>query len=375
MQYAPDGCHECGYYISPNQGLCPQCKQVRTCAQCAQKQHVIRRHSAVCLPVDFSITAPTNVVEQVVAGRFGGLGAVHQYVTMLAYVDAEKEIGKELAAWAGKSKRMAPIELLAGVIYNDFPGEDEGNESLTYVAKYLTPIDPNKAYYITDRRFLWQPNADVTWASAAVYKRVPQFLMTMAGIKRTTMESADAMLKRRVAVNHVNYHFLRATADETPDETRRRAITTARLWYRRALEFRNLFLFGHIWHQIEDSFSPAHTARSLASTKERPYGTVDNIYFFGDQTEEWHSRHESWDAVRQAGSPGDRRVKAAVPALRDSLKIFISDLSGAPLLPPDGKSSAPDREVSGQRAYAEARATRFAEWLEATVYAFSQRLL
>ena len=50
-------------------------------------------------------------------------------------------------------------------------------------------------------------------------------------------------------------------------ETQRRAINTARLWYRRAVEWRSLFIFGHIWHQMQDSFSPAHTRRNLARSE------------------------------------------------------------------------------------------------------------
>lgn len=330
--------------------------------------HVARRHAVVCFPVSFSITAPTSTVERAAAVPFGGLGAVHQYVTMKAFMAGGDEFKRKFDEWSRRSQRLSVESLLAGVIYNDFPGEDDADIQMNYTSQYLSPIDPNDAYYITDRRFLVQPNADMRWANAAVYKHIPEMLMAIAGVKRSTMQSANAMLHRRIKEDRVNYHFLRATRDETPRESQRRAIATAQQWYRRALEWRNLFLFGHIWHQMQDSFSPAHTRRTLAPTPDAPYGVIDEIYFFGDQGDMWHSRHESWDAVSRKGSEGDRRVEAAIPPLRDSLKQFIDDVENAPQLPLNWDWSTMDKVAPGQRNYAEQRAEVFGEWLRAKAY-------
>ena len=198
---AKDGCHECGTWMSKDQGLCTQCQQVRTCARCAMLQHVRDRHSVVCAPVSFSITTPTGMMERVVSSGLGGLGAVHQYVTMKAYlapqtVDAVEAKMKE---WAPLSQRLTVMSLLAGVIYNDFPGKDDADSDLSYVKQYLVPIAPNDAYYITDKRFLWQPSLDARWASAAVYKHVPEALMALAGIKHETMQDASSSGTQRRA--------------------------------------------------------------------------------------------------------------------------------------------------------------------------------
>ena len=370
-----DGCHECGTYISGSQGICKRCGQVRTCAKCALLPHVQQRHQVTCFPVQFSITAPSGVVENVVANvGLGGLGAVHQYVSMRAFLDPQthEQVEAQFREWEPLSPRLHVIALLAGVIYNDFPGKNDADTDQSYVKTYLVPIEPSNAYYITDRRFLWQPSADARWANAAVYKGVPASLMALAGVKATTMRDAQAMLNRRVQKDHVNYHFLRAEADETMREAQKRAVATAEQWYRRAVEWRSLFLFGHIWHQMQDSFSPAHTRRTLARTDEHPYGTVDEIYYFGDQSESWHSRHESWDAVRSAGSEGARRVEAAVPALRDALAMFIRDVNAAPPLPLGWDWARMDKALTGQREYAEGRACIFGKWLAEKAYALGK---
>lgn len=370
---AKDGCHECGTWMSKDQGLCTQCQQVRTCARCAMLQHVRDRHSVVCAPVSFSITTPTGMLERVVSSRLGGLGAVHQYVTMKACL-APQTVGvveAKMKEWAPLSQRLTVMSLLAGVIYNDFPGKDDADSDLSYVGQYLVPIAPNDAYYITDKRFLWQPSLDARWASAAVYKHVPEALMALAGIKHETMQDAAAMLERRIKEDRVNYHFLRASADERMHETQRRAINTARLWYRRAVEWRSLFIFGHIWHQMQDSFSPAHTRRNLARSERYPYGVVEEIYFFGNQTEGWHSRHESWDAVSQAGSEGAKRVEAAMAPLRDALQMFIRDVDAAPPLPLAWNWARMDRTFPVQGDHADRCATAFAEWLESKAYALA----
>lgn len=313
------------------------------------------------------------MVERLISSGLGGLGAVHQYVTMKAFLAPQsvEAVEAKMKEWTQRSPRLTVMSLLAGVIYNDFPGKDDADSDLSYVKQYLVPIAPNDAYYITDKRFLWQPSPDARWASAAVYKGVPETLMAWAGVKHETMQDAAAMLARRIKEDRVNYHFLRASADERMHETQRRAITTARQWYRRAVEWRSLFLFGHIWHQMQDSFSPAHTRRNLGRSERYPYGVVEQIYFFGNQTEGWHSQNESWDAVSQAGSEGAKRVDAVVAPLRDALLMFIRDVEAAPPLPLTWEWSRMDRTFAAQGEHADRCAATFAEWLENKAYALA----
>lgn len=276
--------------------------------------------------VGFSITAPTSTVERVVSHMVGGLGAVHQYVTMLAWEECRR--GDAGALYAARlddlagTRQDAAKQLVAGVIYNDFPVPAEIDADGAYVAS-LVPIDPMDADYITNADFLWQPSADDRWATGAVYKQLPGVVMALAGIRDDDADKARRMLALRTAPERTHYHFLRQTADETDEQVVRQACDTAAAWFRVAVKRESLFVLGHIWHMVQDSFSPAHTARSLGATDTAPYGTVDEVYFFGNQTDAWHSAHESWRAVEHPSSEGGRRVRAALAPLAAILRRWL----------------------------------------------------
>jgi len=364
-------CHSCQQWLSGTQGICPKCEQVRTCAVCANNSHVQAQHNRIC----FSITAPTSIVETAVSRAVGGLGAVHQFITMRAFLAGGHEMATRIDAWARKTPRMDVRVLVAGVIYNDFPGPDELDADQTYIAQTLVPINPQDAIYLTDARFAVQPSKNVRWASAAVYKGIPAFVMSAFGIQGITMQKATDMLQRRTKEDVVNYHFLRASNHELPAETIERTLTTAKRWYRLAVQWKTFFVLGHILHTIEDSFSPAHTRRALGRTERHPYGTVEEIFFFGNQTDRSHSSHESWESIQSPGGVGARCVDVAVMAVSSAIRRFLDDIDGAPMLPLEWDASRMDAEPPGQCAYAQERANVFAEWLRAQVFAYHTSLL
>jgi hypothetical protein len=342
----PRTCHVCTSYTPAPP--CAQCGQVITCTQCADTPGT-RLHQAIC----FAITAPVGPLEQVVSAAVGGLGAVHQYVSARAWAAAE-QLRPGLAVDAE--------DCVAGVIFNDFPADDETDAARTYVATTLTRIAPADAPYINDARFLWQPTREARWAAAAVYKGAPEILMAMAGVQHAAMDHARRMLALRTHHTRINYHFMRASADERDDEVVERAVATARRWFRLAVERRRAFLLGHVWHMVEDSFSPAHTRRDLVRTEARPYGRVEAIFFFGDQTDRLHSSRESWDAA--SGGPAAAYISVAVLALRDILLAYDDALRSAPLAPPPGMPPS-----AAHAEHAVAAAERFAVFLRERVFA------
>lgn len=371
---AARSCHSCGTYTSVN--ACGRCQRVTTCPQCAQRPEVISRHQQIC----FSITEPTSVVENVVATAVGGLGPVHQYVTACGWaeaaatlVDMPKQPALTLEARLARAARTFPRltaeTLVAGVIFNDFPVQDELDLPNAYSAKMLAPIAPDSFPAIKDRRFLWQPTEPVRWANAAVYKGVPETLLAFSGVDHATMEQARETLRLRTALERTSYHFMRFSKEESNDDVQDRAIVHVRRWFRLAVLHRTMFPLGHIVHMVEDSFSPAHTMRDLSERGvERPYGVVTSIYFFGEQTDQWHSTRESWSAVNTANSEAERRVKVCAHAVRDVIVRFEAAVAGAPMLPPAGMDYT---ALPAQREYAKHAAKEFSEFMRTTVFALA----
>lgn len=303
-----------------------------------------------CDPVGFSITAPETLIEHVVSSAVGGLGAVHQYVTMRAWVrwaNAQQRSSEEQQ----QQEELTPTALLAGVIYNDFPWGDELGTAREYTQHVLVRFSSaSVAPYVTDARFRLQPNREIQWASAAAYKALPDVVTrAVAGVSQARVVEARRMLDERTADERVVYHFLRASANEPDSEVQQRAVEKCAGWFAAALQTRSLFALGHAWHTIEDSFSPAHTDRNLSDRR----ALVRRVYYFGDQTDRWHSSHESWAAVRTPGSEGYRRVDAAVPLLAESLRRFYAALD----------DNAPDA--------AAVHTERFAQWLRTEVFALA----
>jgi hypothetical protein len=351
----PRTCFVCSSYtvVPP----CERCGQVITCPDCAHRYpERTQAHQSIC----FSITAPVGIVERGITVAVGGLGAVHQYVSARAWALAEQ---------AQPRLALDAEDCVAGVIFNDFPADDEIDAARTYAATTLERMNAADAPYITDARFLWQPRREERWAAAAAYKDVPATLMTLAGVQESTMHRARRMLAQRTHETRINYHFMRASRNETDAEVVARAVLTARRWFRLAVLHRRTFPLGHIWHMVEDAFSPAHTERDLVRTTEAPYGRVQRIYFFGDQTDRSHSTAESIEAVLAPGSVGARAVDVCVLALRDILLRYAAAVAGAPLAPPPGSTVAPSAAVE---AYAAAAADEFAEFMRTQVFALRQ---
>ena len=345
-------CHACKQYTAV--GQCARCAMVTTCPQCAVRPDVAARHARIC----FSITEPTSGVEALVATALGGLGPVHQWVTSSAWAAAaaKYQVSARLVKLATRrGDRLSPVDLVAGVIYNDFPVEDELDADASYVRSMLVPIAPPSFPGITDPSFLWQPSAHVRWANAAVYKGVYGGLLELAGVEHETLEQARRTLKLRTDTSRVCYHFMRRSAHETPAEVLAAAMVHAERWFRLAVLHRSLFLLGHIVHMVEDSFSPAHTARDLVRTLERPFGTVTNVYFFGTQGDRAHSSQESAYAATTPGSEAARRITVCVDAVRDLLALFVTTLEQAPIALPGGAVTS--ASLDAQARYAQQQAT------------------
>jgi hypothetical protein len=332
------------------------------------RHDVATRHQAIC----FSITEPTSAVENLVATAVGGLGPVHQYVTALAWALAAATIEAPLARAAAQFPALTAEKFCAGVIFNDFPVRDELDLENTYAPKMLVPIAKGTFDAIQDPRFLLQPGEHVRWANAAMYKHLPAVVLTLFGVKRETVAQARDTLELRTAVERTSYHFMRADKNESDSEVQRRAALFAERWFRLALLHRTLFPLGHIAHMVEDSFSPAHTTRDLAPRGDAlPYGVVTEVYWFGAQSDSWHSSRESWSAVNTPGSLAEQRVAVCVRVVAALLERYVAALAGTPLLPPGFRGDA--STLDAQQSYAEAEAAKFATWLRTSVFALASR--
>ena len=285
--------------------------------------------SAVFASLGFSITQPDNTLEYIVAAIVvGGLGAVHQYVTMRAVLRDPKldERLRRLAASAARPEleMMTTRMFVAGVIHNDFPlpGVTAENANAEFVRRYLIEIPLADAPYLTDARFRVQPNYQMRWAVGAVYKKSPQILVSVAGISPEMIRVAEDMLRERTVVERTPEHFMKRTATDTVANVIELAIRKCLGWTEEALVAESLFPIGKIVHTIEDSYSLVHCER-VAPTLRQPFGAVRNIMFFGDQTDHSHSVEEGWRAVSTPGSPGADRVDWALLPIGAVLWNFV----------------------------------------------------
>lgn len=313
-------CRECGISAA-----CCCCRVDAAMTMTTSRPTTAQQQQRVC----FSITEPTSLLEWTAAYCIGGLGAVHQYVTMLAFADATKRSATVRATYSDDDVQ----QLVAGVIWNDFPSGD-GVDGVRYARETLVPITGSAAPYLSDARFRWQPSRETRWALAFVYKRMPALLANVFGVGDEARRAAERMLEFRAAQERTHFHFMLTRRDEPMDDVRSRAAAAAREWYRRALLEQNVFVLGHVLHMVEDSYSAAHTKRVP------PDGDLAEVYFFGAQTDRSHSSLESYAAVSRPGGEPEQRVRWCVAAVSDIIARFAADRSALWQKFPAGKPTA-----------------------------------
>jgi len=284
--------------------------------------------------VGWSITAPQGFAERLL-GRFcGNLGLIHQYIAWLA-VCSVKAVCK---AFYDRVKSEGVQALVAGIIWNDFPLAPEGD--LRAYVSFLERVPLSDAEYLPHPDFRWQVRKPVRRALAGHYKNFPDWLLHIFGIAQHDCDVGERMLKYRAAGERVHYHGMKETGAETDASVKARARARLIEWYGKALRaptiVDGLFLVGHMVHLVEDFCSPAHTNMDKD-------GHLTSIYFFGDQTDLWHSKRESADVVFEKGSEAQRRIAFCVPLVRALLMRFVEDY-GAPV-PPDETERARDEVV------------------------------
>jgi hypothetical protein len=277
--------------------------------------------------VGFSITAPRGVERWLCELGAGGLGAVHQYLTMLAALQLTATLSDALLE-----------QLCLGVIWNDFPWGEEDVEPKRFRDAIIERIPAESAPYITHPSFRLQANEATRWAVAAVYKNVPTLLCRAFSISEPARQTAAAIMEQRTKPERIaDYHFMNRTADDTIERVIAHTSAVCKRWYYRALAQDSFFMFGHLLHLVEDSFSAAHTLRIGAN------GALAYAYFFGDQTDTSHSRAESYDFVVQE----QVRMKWCVAAVAELLQRFVADR--AVLLEAAATASRAAREEAAQR--------------------------
>jgi len=283
---------------------------------CAKKQAGPESNVSV---LGFSITQPTGTMESVISWWYGGFGAVHQHITGLA-------TSKMISVKATK-ERLSAKRLVEGVIWNDFPSGDEQDVKQEY-DKILVTISESDAPYIEDDRFRWQPSETDRYAAAGAYANagvISDIVYDLKGVTEEKQREANEMLDKRTGILKRHYHFLRETAEERDDSVRERAVTTCIRWYELALRNQDHFTLGHIFHLIEDSYSPAHTKR-LAPKGDVDYGKITEVYFFGNQTNTEHSRKEGIKQALSSSYEAFDRVQWCVRALKYLYGLFQKDL-------------------------------------------------
>ncbi len=281
-------------------------------------------------PVDFSITAPTNGAEKIV-GWYFDLAAIHQMVSALAYKSDPRTavLFEQLCAAVGNEGYCSVTLLIAGVIFNDFP--QPNLSAATYWSAYVVPnivdIPESDSRYIPDKRFRKQPRWGLRLAIAGEYRDYPRWIARLGQASSADIALARAMLDYRTALSRTHFHAMKETAEDTTAAVCERATRQAVAWMQQALEERNVFCIGKIWHMIEDSFSLAHSLRETDASEGFPYGKVLEIYYFGNQSDHSHSRDEGLAAVSKPGSPGYRRVEAAARPLMTTLLYFTQAMN------------------------------------------------
>lgn len=263
--------------------------------------------------VGFSITQSTGMLERTIGWWYGGFGATHQYITEQAVAELIPDDQVQQA------KRLT-----AGVIWNDFPSDSPTDPNYE---DDLVPISADDAPYIEDVRFRWQPSERVRFANAGAYKNVGPLsdaIFSWKGVTDDDLEDAKQTITRRAAYDRNHYHFLRGDELESDESVRARALETCLEWYRIALETGDLFTLGHMFHTIQDSYSPAHTKRT-APTNKYDYGRVDRVYYFGDQSDTYHSNKEGIKQVLDTYNEAHDRAKWCAIVLNDLYVIYQSD--------------------------------------------------
>ena len=287
------------------------------------------------VPVGWSITAPQGL-EKLLGWFCGGLGLIHQYIAWLALA-VDKAIYAKFFAAVGSEGIQA---LVAGIIWNDFPLAPE--DDLRSYTSYLERVPLRDAEYLPHDDFRWQVRMPVRRALAGHYKHLPDWLLHLFGIAQPDCDVGERMLMYRAAGERVHYHGMKETGAESDASVKARARDRLVIWYGRALRSATivdgLFLIGHIVHLLEDFCSPAHTQMNAA-------GHLTRIYFFGDQTDMWHSKRESANVVFEKGSEAQRRIARCVPLVRALVLRFIEDY-GAPVAPDEAERAVDEVVVA-----------------------------
>ena len=299
--------------------------------------------------IQFSITQPFGPVERGICELVGnGMGAVHQYVTKEACLNNRVELERLLhdpAVQRDSGGRITLRQLTGGVCWNDVPLQSsllatkQGIDTIAYVNS-LAPITLSDAPYlrythptfsstacVQDTSFAIQPSRGMRYAMAGTYKHFPDPLIRMCGVTSQEIEQAKELLEYRTQLENTHFHFMREDATDSSALVCRRAIRQGAKWMREAVERRDLFYVGNIWHMVEDSFSPAHCHRARPSVEGRlPWGAVVFVEWFGDQNDNSHGYLESYRATQSNNRPTKARVQlCAGPEgpLYSILRLFL----------------------------------------------------
>lgn len=266
--------------------------------------------------VNYSITQPIGPFERLICHLVGdGMGAVHQYVTMMMYLNNQAALDKMLNTPGVQdgSGRITMRQLCAGVIWNDFPFQSKelaktGRINTLRYAAALDEIDKADASYLKHEDFRVQPRRSLRYAVAAMYKKFPPLLTMMCGVTAHEIAEAKDLLDFRTREDKTHYHFMRETAADTTAMVCERAAWQGHEWMLTAMKERDIFWVGCILHMMEDRSSPAH-CHSHDSMLGLKWGAVVFVEWFGDQNDNSHGYLESYNATADPERPTKRRVE------------------------------------------------------------------
>ncbi len=266
--------------------------------------------------IQYSITQPIGPFERLICYLVGdGMGAVHQYVTMMMYLNNQAALDKLLTAPGVQdgSGRITMRQLCAGVIWNDFPFQTKelaktGRINTLRYSAALDEIDKADAPYLKHEDFRVQPRRSLRYAVAAMYKKFPPLLTMMCGVTAREIAEAKDLLDFRTREDKTHYHFMRESAADTTQMVCERAAKQGREWMLTAVKERDIFWVGCILHMMEDRSSPAH-CHSHDSMLGLKWGAVAFVEWFGDQNDNSHGYLESYNATADPERPTKRRVE------------------------------------------------------------------
>jgi hypothetical protein len=237
--------------------------------------------------------------------------------------------------------RITLSHLVGGVCWNDVPLQSnrlatkQGIDTIAYVNS-LVPITLSDAPYLrythattgaVDMSFAVQPSRGMRYAMAGAYKHFPDPLIRMCGVTHEELKEAKELLDYRTQLENTHFHFMREDAHDSSELVCRRATRQGAKWMREAIEKRDLFYVGNIWHMVQDSFSPAHCHRARPSVAGKlPWGAVVFVEWFGDQNDNSHGYLESYRATQSSNRPTKARVQlCAGPEgpLYSILRLFL----------------------------------------------------